>query len=250
MDQLIEHILREMDYLNNPYFVHLKNGTFDKNDFVETQIQFYSAVDFFARPMAALVSKIPCPELRLGVLRNVWEEHGEGDSERFHKFTFLTFLQRLDGCTFETVKTRTLWPELRIFNTTLDGVCNSDNYLLGVGAMGIIEKMFSNISSFIGRNVVERGWLVSSQLIHYDLHEELDIKHAEDFFSILRASWNTDPASRNMVEQGLRLGATLFYGLYEGLYRARNRRWIQGNQLHVDVKESYLPKCQQVDLIS
>ena len=89
MDQLIEQILQETDYLSNSYFVHLKDGTFDKNDFVETQIQFYSAVDFFARPMAALVSKIPCPEQRLGILRNVWEEHGEGDRERFHKFTFL-----------------------------------------------------------------------------------------------------------------------------------------------------------------
>ncbi|MBN9226232.1 MULTISPECIES: TenA family transcriptional regulator [Legionella] len=227
MNQLIEQVLRETNYLNNPYFIHLHNGTFDKSDFVETQIQFYSAVEFFARPMAALVSKIPCPEQRLGILRNVWEEHGEGDSERFHKFTFLTFLQRLDGCTFTEVQSRVLWPELRIFNSTLEGVCNSDNYLIGVGTMGIIERMFSDISFFIGRSVVERGWITSSQLIHYDLHEKLDIKHAEDFFAILRTAWNTDLQARDAIAQGLRLGATLFNGLYEGLFRARSRRWLR-----------------------
>jgi pyrroloquinoline quinone (PQQ) biosynthesis protein C len=229
MEKLIKHILRETNYLNNSYFVHLKDGTFDKSDFVETQIQFYSAVEFFARPMAALVSKIPCPEQRLGILRNVWEEHGEGNRDHFHKFTFLTFLQRLDGCTYEKVKTRVLWPELRIFNTTLDGACNSDNYLIGVGTMGMIERMFSDISFFIGQGVIQRGWITADQLIHYDLHETLDIKHAEDFFAILRTAWTADPESRNAIEQGLRLGATVFNGLYEGLFRARNRRWIQGS---------------------
>lgn len=243
MNQLIEQILHDTNYLNNPYFVHLNNGTFDKTDFVETQIQFYSAVEFFARPMAALVSKIPCPDQRLGILRNVWEEHGEGDPKHFHKFTFLTFLQRLDGCTFDEVQTRVLWPELRIFNSTLDSVCNSDNYLIGVGTMGIIERMFSDISFFIGRSVVANGWLTSSQLIHYDLHEKLDIQHAEDFFVILRTAWNSDPQARESIAQGLRLGATLFNGLYEGLFRARSRRWIQGSLTnHLLAEEEELVK--------
>ncbi|CAM3004195.1 Pyrroloquinoline quinone (Coenzyme PQQ) biosynthesis protein C [Legionella steigerwaltii] len=237
MNQLIEQILRETNYWSNSYFVHLNNGTFDKSDFVETQIQFYSAVEFFARPMAALVSRIPCPDQRLGILRNVWEEHGEGDRDRFHKFTFLTFLQRLDGCTFEDVTNRVLWPELRIFNSTLEGVCNSDNYLIGVGTMGMIEQMFSDISFFIGRSVVTRGWITSSQLIHYDLHEKLDIKHAEDFFAILRTAWNSDPHTHDSIEQGLRLGATLFNGLYEGLFQARSRRWLRGNLANPNIVE-------------
>ncbi|KTD40768.1 TenA family transcriptional regulator [Legionella parisiensis] len=246
MDQLVEQILQETNYLNNPYFVHLRDGFFDKSDFVETQIQFYSAVDFFARPMAALVSKIPCPEQRLGILRNVWEEHGEGERDRFHKFTFLVFLQRLDGCTFEDVKARILWPELRIFNTTLEGVCNSDDYLLGVGTMGMIERMFSDISFFIGRNVVAREWITSGQLIHYDLHEKLDLKHAEDFFAILRTAWHEEPESRNSIEQGLRLGATLFNGLYEGLFRARSRRWLNGSLVNHGIKDKQVLTAEEV----
>ena len=239
MDHLIEQILRETNYLNNPYFVHLNDGSFEKIDFVETQIQFYFAVEFFARPMSALASKIPCPKQRIGILRNVWEEHGEGDTEKFHKYTFLSFLKsldncnylsflkRLDNCNYEKVNSRVLWPELRIFNTVLDGVCNSDNYLIGVGALGMIERMFSDISFCIGQNVIKRGWFTPSQLIHYELHETLDIKHAEDFFTILRSSWNAEPESRSTIEQGLRLGSTLFNGLYEGLFRARARRWIK-----------------------
>jgi hypothetical protein len=61
-------------------------------------------------------------------------------------------------------------------------------------------------------------------VIHYDLHEKIDVRHAEDFFNILRPAWDADQRNRLLVEQGLRMGATLFNGLYEGLYRARERR--------------------------
>ena len=73
MNTLIKQILKETNPQMNPYFVSLRNGTFDKDDFVETQIQFYFAVVFFNRPMAAIAAKIPEAELRLEVIRNVWE---------------------------------------------------------------------------------------------------------------------------------------------------------------------------------
>ena len=36
----IDSILSELNYKNNPYFQSLADGTFDKDDFIETQIQF------------------------------------------------------------------------------------------------------------------------------------------------------------------------------------------------------------------
>ena len=48
MDALIRRILEEGGYADNPYFAALKDGSFEKDDFVETQVQFYFAVDFFS----------------------------------------------------------------------------------------------------------------------------------------------------------------------------------------------------------
>ena len=59
MNTLIKQILKETNPQMNPYFVSLRNGTFDKDDFVETQIQFYFAVVFFNRPMAAIAAIQP-----------------------------------------------------------------------------------------------------------------------------------------------------------------------------------------------
>ena len=224
MKNLISTILDETDYFNNPYFANLRSKNFSKSDFIETQIQFFYAVKFFSRPMAALAAKIPSPELRLEIIRNVWEEHGEGNQHAFHSKTFSTFLARIGNISTDEIANNVLWPEVRAFNTTLAGVCVLDEYLIGAGAMGIIERIFCDISTWIGQSVVNNGWLSSGDLIHYNLHAELDIKHSQDFFEVLQPSWNSDK-NRYIIEQGLRLGASIFNTLYSGLFEARTRRW-------------------------
>jgi pyrroloquinoline-quinone synthase len=231
MNKLINDILPESNYANNPYFSHLRDLSFDKNDFIETQIQFYFAVTFFPRPMAAAASKAPTHKARLEIMRNVWEEHGEGAESDFHGSSFLKFLERLGGVTEKDVLHRKLWPEVRAFNTTLTGACVMDEYIVGVSVLGIIELMFSNISSWIGQSVVKNGWVNQDNLIHYNVHEKLDVKHAQDFFDVLTPAWNESKENQYLIEQGLRLGAYSFNQLYRGLYDSRGNRNITDNPI-------------------
>lgn len=224
MQQFVASILEETAAESNPYFVALRDGSFEKEDFAETQIQFYYAVVFFSRPMAAVAAKIPSAKQRLEVLRNVWEEHGEGDAGGMHGETFKLFLQRLAGITQDDIETRQLWPELRAFNTTLIGCTIMDDWEVGTACLGMIERMFVDISHWIGNAIVERGWIPSLQLVHYNVHEKLDVRHSEEFFAVLKPTWDKDERSRYLVEQGLRLGAYVFDSLYRGLYRSRKRR--------------------------
>ncbi|OQW52193.1 MAG: hypothetical protein A4S09_08990 [Proteobacteria bacterium SG_bin7] len=227
MPDLINDVLEGCGYRQNPYFKALKDGSFTKEDFIETQIQFFFAVIFFSRPMAALAAKIPTPELRIEIVRNVWEEHGEGDSLRVHGATFIEFLSRIGGISLDQVDSRALWPEVRAFNTMLSGACVLDEYLTGVGIMGVIERMFSDISAWLGSGIVERGWLTRERMIHYSLHEKIDIKHSDDFFNILEKSWSNSENDRYAIEQGLWLGSYIFNQLYTGLYNARTRRTLR-----------------------
>jgi len=224
MEALIGRILEESGYTDNPYFAALNNGSFEKDDFVETQLQFYFAVDFFSRPMAAVAARIPEAHRRMEVLRNVWEEHGEGDAKMTHGTTFLLFLERLAKVDATDIAKRAAWPEVRIFNTVLVGAAVLDDYLVSVGMMGIIERMFADISSWIGRAVVARGWVPRGRMIHYTLHEKIDVKHSADFFEVLRPAWKESAENRYLIEQGLRLGASVFDGMYRGLYEHRARR--------------------------
>jgi pyrroloquinoline-quinone synthase len=144
-----------------------------------------------------------------------------------HATTFVEFLARLAQITPDAIEQRSLWPEVRAFNTVLSGACVLDEYLTGVGMMGMIERMFADISAWIGRGVVARGWLTDETMIHYSLHEKLDIKHSDDFFNILAKSWDKSVEDQYAIEQGLRLGAYIFNGLYLGLYKSRSRRSLR-----------------------
>ena len=226
LNQLINEILKENDYPNNPYFVNLDKEKFEKDDFLETQIQFYFAVIFFSRSMTALAAKVPSRRARLGILKNIWEEHGEGQLPLSHGHTFVQFLKNIGGIDIQQIKYRGLWPEVRIFNTTLIGASALDDFLIGVGLFGIIERMFVEISSLIRNAVIKNRWLSESKIVHYKMHSELDIKHAQDFFEILESPFLKNDENKYYIEQGLRMGAELFNSLYLGLWRARKRRWI------------------------
>lgn len=218
-----EKIIISIDFKNNPYFIHLLAGDFEKADFIETQIQLYFVTHFLVRPLGALVGKIPeCPT-RLNIIENLYEEHGEGFVDEFHKNTFLSFLNNL-GVTKENIKLRALWPEVRAFNMTLLGSCMLDDYLVAAPMLGIIEYMFSSVSSWTEQGILQRDWLNQDQMRYYKTHEKLDIKHAQDFFLCVEKNWFASEEDKYYIQQGIHLGAYCFNNLYEELYKHRKRR--------------------------
>lgn len=210
--------------LASPYLAALREGSLIHADFLETQIQFLFAVVFFSRPMAALAGRMPRPELRLSLLNNVADEHGDGNLSLCHERTFLMLLSRL-GVTTGMIEKRALWPEVRAFNTALVGLCTLDDLYTAVAALGMIEDLFSGISAELGRSIVARDFLPAEQLIHYRAHELLDVAHADGFYQLLDGPYAAAPRHAYQIQQGLELGAYLLLRLYQDLYAARGRRW-------------------------
>lgn len=209
-------ILTRTDMLrSNPYFRALKSGSMPLAHFRRSQEQFYWAVSFFSRPMAAMVARIPDAKQRLDILHNVVEEHGDFSREAFHEETFRRFLVSIGSKA--DLETLALHPALRAFNAVLTASCVLDEMEVGIGCMGIIEYAFSGISALIGRAVVDRGWVAKDKLVHYALHSKIDPRHAEEFFAVVESRWD-DPARRYYIEQGLALGAHVFDRLYRDLH--------------------------------
>src|SRR5438477_8003851 len=118
-------VLRESGLPTNPYFVSLADGSMSLDVFRRTQEQFFFAVTFFPRPMAALVGRIPDPRQRLDILHNLVEEHGEFNEQHFHHTTFQQFLRTI-GSGPEKLSAVALWPEVRAFNSVLTASCVLD----------------------------------------------------------------------------------------------------------------------------
>ena len=223
MREYLRYLHEGIDLESHPYFRALEDGSFSREDFIETQAQFFFAVTFFNQPMTMLASRLPVASWRLRLLENIADEHGNGDSSQAHKQTFLTLLERL-GVSRKEVERRALWPEIRAFNTCLAGVCQQDDLYTALATLGMIEDLFAGISARHSRLIVERGFLPPEEMIHYDLHAELDEDHAEDFYGILDGPYRENPRHAYQIEQGLELGAYIFSRLYRDLYEARGRR--------------------------
>lgn len=221
-----QRTLEKSGIRQNPYFESLCNGSMTLESFRRSQEQFFFAVSFFPRPMAALVGRIPNPKARLDILHNLVEEHGEFQEKAFHHTTFQQFLRSI-GSEPDKLEAVPLHPGLRAFNSVLTCACVLDELEVGVACMGIIEYAFAGISATIGQAVVERGWVRQEDLVHYALHAEIDERHAEEFFAVIESKWE-EPGRRYFIEQGLELGAYAFDRLYSDLYAVGKTGQIAG----------------------
>ena len=210
-------VLDKVGILQNSYFKTLQSGEMSLEQFGKTQEQFYFAVVFFPRPMAALVGRIPNTKDRLDILHNLLEEHGDLNMDHSHPTTFRKFLRSI-GSTIGDFDKLTLSAPIRAFNSVLTTACIFDELEVGIACIGIIERAFADISALIAKTVIDREWIKENDLVHYNVHATLDIQHAEEFFAVMEPFWD-DPKKQYFIKQGLELGAYSFDRLYKDLRR-------------------------------
>lgn len=205
--------------LDSPYLRALREGALSREGFIASQMQFLHAVVHFSRPLAALVGRVHDAGTRRMLLDNIRDELGGGDPSQSHERTFYELLARL-GVAAEEVPRYPAEAPVLAFNAALDGVCGTGDPLVALAMLGMIEDLFAGISVDLGRSIEARGWLPSERIIHYPIHAELDLAHAEGFYRHLEGPFATSPQQARAIERGLELGAHVFLRLYEDLYRA------------------------------
>lgn len=210
--ELADCVLTKNKLFSNPYFLALTQKRMTLEQFRYSQEQFYFAVHYFARPMAMLVARMPDPKMRLDILHNIVEEHGDFNLNHSHPETFKQFLRSI-GSEPETMIAKGPTASVMAFNNTLAGVCTMEAPEFGIACLGIIEYAFADVSALIGRSVLENGWVKSSELVHYTLHAEIDKRHADEFFALIESQHDQES-----VKKGLELGAHAFSQLYTNLY--------------------------------
>src|SRR6476620_9938230 len=70
-------ILHDRPILVQSYFQRMQDGRMSATEFSATQQQFYFAVRFFSRPIAALVARCPDSTMRMDLVHNLAEEQGD-----------------------------------------------------------------------------------------------------------------------------------------------------------------------------
>ncbi len=218
-------LLSAAPILGNGYFLALDDGSMPKADFVKSQLQFFHAVGFFSRNLAALISRLPTSAGRAVLVHNLSEEHGLDEEQpvaRFrpqfaHDRTFARFLETL-GVGAEELKASVPEPPVRAFNLALFGACSTESPAFALASLGMIEYAFADISALIGRRVVDLGWVPAEELVHYSLHAEIDKRHAAELFEAAEEAEHVNKPTISILG-GLSFGRYIFDRLYRDLIR-------------------------------
>lgn len=212
--------------LEQPWFRALAGGQLSRAEFLDSQLQFRFAVDGFVLPMQTLAARSLDPELTAELRANIADELGAGDPAQAHSATFRTLLRRLGATPAQLAMPA--GPEVLRFNALLMGLARGRPVPRALAALGIIEDLFSGISACLARSIVARGWLRETDIVHYAVHRELDVAHAEGFYRFLDRPWRADPCAGRQIRAGLQEGAHGFLLLYqeflERSWRARTGR--------------------------
>ena len=199
----------------NYYFSRLTNDELTLEEFQKSQLNFFDAVLSFTKPMFIISSKLDSYEQRLCILENIFEEHGNGDITKSHGKTFEEYLILL-GVNKKEIKNRKVDKSSQKFNLSLIEKSQKESTYFSLAMMGIIEERYSEISKLISEKVLKNKWLTEKTLIHYKVHEKLDIDHAESFYHLISSKW-LNKSIQDDIKKGLRFGNELILNLYTGL---------------------------------
>jgi len=212
VENFILELIKSSPIQSQPFFISLLNGMMDKEHFKETQIALLDAVEFFSRPMFIISSKLDSYEDRYYLVKNILDEHGDGEIEKAHGNTFRKYLISL-GATENQIKNRNPSKDVLKFNNILMECSLNRSVMRSVAMMGIIEQRYSKISAIIVKEILKKKWINKNSLHHYSLHEELDVEHAQGFYNIIKDGWK-DINSKEEIKKGLSLGNSMILNLY------------------------------------
>ncbi|MBS1149794.1 MAG: hypothetical protein H6Q89_1492 [Myxococcaceae bacterium] len=201
-----------------PYVKGAVDGSLSQHDFVQTQVQFFFAVEAYPQYLSQLAARSKSPGARRVLEENVRDEEGEGRSAQSHAHTFRGLLEKLGVTAAETDATPK-WACVEAFNAGVREACTAGPEELGLATVAAIEDLFTAISRDLGGAIVKRGWLAREEVVHYNVHEELDRVHADALYRELDAA--KGEGVERTVTKGLEGGVTLMSELYAGLLRGR-----------------------------
>lgn len=157
-----------LTWQNSKYLTFLANA--NRDELLRSQVPFYYAVEVFPLLLLKLASQITNANARYLVVENIWEEHGQGNQDKFHTHTFNIHLTAL-GFDGQYVKN----PFVTTWINNLLSV-NSLNDLFH--ELAAIEYMYAVISESISISLTHLNLLCEQE--HYLKHSKLDWSHGED----------------------------------------------------------------------
>lgn len=191
------HSLWEHEFL-----VRCRTGQLTLSEVKLLAVQMYKFSQAFNRILASIMSCCPDESAQLVILENLFDEMGEGDSNRAHPALFRYFTRELgiDDATLEALPTE---PETIDLIETYLSIPHQYGYLAGLGAVcfaseGIVKSLYTQLQT----GIMGAAAFPKESLIFFDVHIDLDDDHADKLRALLAPRIET-------TEQGISINRAI-----------------------------------------
>ena len=216
MKEFIREVKQDNPLESNPFFKDILENKISLDSFKYTQYYFYPVVTFFSKPMFMLCSKIDDYNIRWKILENIIDEHGKGSEPENHGSTYKSYLINL-GLDYNKIDSEKINHYALEFNNILMRECSENYWVKGAAMIAIMEDLYINISRIIYNFLIENNHLDKDKIIHYKIHEEIDVKHSEDMYGLLSDHWS-DNKLNEIIKSGFVEGNDMLLNLFSNLY--------------------------------
>lgn len=207
---------------DNKYFIYLKKNVKLPNvleNFIDSQIDFIQAVDEWSCILGRMICYVPGVKERNVLIKNLYDEHGNGNIENAHVKTFSKFIKMLydisnkrnpdcDGTGKIIVDEFINKLHITIISS------DSDLWIYSIAVLAMIEYTYISVSKSI--HEFTANYIEPELIHHYNLHEILDYTHATELFSLVAEYYNTE-TGKLIINEGIKKGYKILYELYEQL---------------------------------
>ncbi len=202
--------------LNHPFLQRLQDGRFNKKQLRYFAEQYSVYCRYFPRLLAAAAANIPDDETRAAIIKNLWEEHGEGNLNKSHRVLFYRFAAGL-GLSVEDLDKVTPLPTTRKCCETLIHLCHNGSFLESLGALGPGTEFFTNEEyRIIAEGLIKYDFFTEEDLEFWTVHISLDEIHYAEIVGAL-IPWTKPLENRNLIKKGAKKAIDLEILFWNGL---------------------------------
>lgn len=202
--------------LNHRFIKRLIDASLTLEELRYFAIQYKIYCEHFPRFLSATASNIPDDETRMSLIENLWDEHGNGDIQKSHRKLYYNFCKGL-GLSDLQIKTGKASPPTAIYVEFLLKICQENNYLKSLGALGPGTEFFTSQEYELIYSALNRyDFLDEKSLEFWFVHISLDDDHYNEMLQSILNCIKTEADFQTMKE-GAELAVDLELLFWEGL---------------------------------
>jgi pyrroloquinoline quinone (PQQ) biosynthesis protein C len=203
--------------LRSSFFSKLKAGSYSQSQLRHFAEQYYVASSAFPQILALAAGNIGDDQRRLGLISNLWDEHGNGTASRAHR----AILEKFVVATGSTkVKSSIAKPSVTTYSYVagMKALCSDKNERIILGALGPGCEAFTPTEYVHLTSALREVYGFSDDQLEFFIdHARHDGSHIKDLYDGIALLVEGDDCAISDVVFGARVAMHLERVLWEGL---------------------------------